>query len=273
MEIGIRSSSCINAGEIFALGDLAFLKDAGFNLVEFNFNHPERCPAYSDGEIWRKEAQKLSMRFTAHAPAFFITSLDTAEVENGVKEYKKMLDTVSIFGVESLIVHTCGGNSSFYPDRKNEHMANFIHALEKLAPKCEEHRINFLVETMIPGRLASMVDNLIVAVDAAGSEWIKICLDTNHSNLSEDVGQAITRAADRLGELHINDNHGEGEEHLLPYEGIIDWADFSRAVNLVGYDGDMILEPSWKAGKNAKDMVPKAFAVATRLREEICGKC
>ena len=28
---------------------------------------------------------------------------------------------------------------------------------------------------------------------------------------------------DRVATTHIHDNHGEKDEHLLPYEGTIDW--------------------------------------------------
>lgn len=42
--------------------------------------------------------------------------------------------------------------------------------------------------------------------------------------------------------LHLNDNDGEKDFHLLPGEGTVDWAEFRQALKEVGYRGPFLFE-------------------------------
>jgi len=42
--------------------------------------------------------------------------------------------------------------------------------------------------------------------------------------------------------LHIHDNHGERDEHLLPFEGSIDYEEVFTKLKKIGYDGELTLE-------------------------------
>ena len=42
--------------------------------------------------------------------------------------------------------------------------------------------------------------------------------------------------------MHIQDNHGKRDEHLLPGDGTIDWKAFLNILNNIGYQGDLVLE-------------------------------
>lgn len=266
MNIGIRSSSCTNKGESFTLNDLRYVKAVGFDIVELNFNDPNRCPSYEDGERWRKEAQRLSMRLLAHAPAqASISSLDANEVKSGIEAYRKFLDAVAAYGIGSVVLHACVRTEGVDLSRLDEHLVNLIHAVEELLPKCEEHGIRLMLETTVPGRPSSTMDNLVRVVDEIGSPLAGICLDTNHLNLTEDIERAVMKSAGRVGELHLNDNYGMTEEHLLPFDGTIDWHGFAQALMNAGVKGEMIMEPSWKRNEDAREMVIKAFVVANKL--------
>jgi sugar phosphate isomerase/epimerase len=53
---------------------------------------------------------------------------------------------------------------------------------------------------------------------------LKVCFDTGHAHMAGGVQPAFRMLRDRIAVMHIHDNHGEKDEHLLPYEGEIDWA-------------------------------------------------
>ena len=42
--------------------------------------------------------------------------------------------------------------------------------------------------------------------------------------------------------LHVHDNDGHGDRHWLPYTGVIDWDDFSNALEEIGFEGSLSLE-------------------------------
>jgi sugar phosphate isomerase/epimerase len=53
---------------------------------------------------------------------------------------------------------------------------------------------------------------------------LKVCFDTGHAHMAGGVQSAFRTLQKRVAAMHIHDNHGEKDEHLLPYEGEIDWA-------------------------------------------------
>ena len=44
--------------------------------------------------------------------------------------------------------------------------------------------------------------------------------------------------------LHVQDNHGvgSGDQHLLPWDGNINWKEFLDIMKEIGYKGDLVLE-------------------------------
>jgi sugar phosphate isomerase/epimerase len=79
-------------------------------------------------------------------------------------------------------------------------------------------------------------------VRAFDSEYLRMCVDVNHSNLHEDLGQAIRNCSGQIADIHISDNHGVREEHLQPGEGVIDMPFALAALREAGYSGPCNLE-------------------------------
>lgn len=52
---------------------------------------------------------------------------------------------------------------------------------------------------------------------------LRICFDAGHAHLDGALETEFEAVRDRVVTAHIHDNHGEKDEHLLPYEGSIDW--------------------------------------------------
>ena len=74
-----------------------------------------------------------------------------------------------------------------------------------------------------------------------------VCLDTNHANLRESLAEAMLALADHIVTVHISDNDGEQERHMLPGEGGIDWPEFMRLLDEIGYDGPLMMEAGCQA--------------------------
>jgi sugar phosphate isomerase/epimerase len=69
------------------------------------------------------------------------------------------------------------------------------------------------------------------------------CWDTGHGH-RQGLRQAhsIRMLGDWLKSLHIQDNNGLHDQHLLPYQGTIDWNEVVGALREVGYAGDFTYE-------------------------------
>ena len=57
---------------------------------------------------------------------------------------------------------------------------------------------------------------------------LKVCFDTGHAHMTGGVQSAFQTLRERIAAIHLHDNHGEKDEHLLPFEGEIDWAQTIR---------------------------------------------
>jgi len=74
-----------------------------------------------------------------------------------------------------------------------------------------------------------------------------VCLDLGHAHLSRDAGREpvtayLDRYADALIHLHVHDNAGARDEHLVPGDGTIDWAQTLSRIASQGYSGTAVLE-------------------------------
>jgi sugar phosphate isomerase/epimerase len=52
---------------------------------------------------------------------------------------------------------------------------------------------------------------------------VRFCLDVGHAHIGGGIGVALESMRERVVTAHIHDNHGEKDEHLLPFDGTIDW--------------------------------------------------
>ena len=111
-----------------------------------------------------------------------------------------------------------------------------------------------------PASLAHMLEAQI-EVDGAG-----ICLDVGHAHLMPGgVVDAIETASGYLTTVHLHDNRGRHDDHLLPFDGTIEWAGALTALQKVGYDGPFILEVGPHG--SVRDTLQKARKVRERLEK------
>src|SRR3954447_4407540 len=69
-----------------------------------------------------------------------------------------------------------------------------------------------------------------------------ICLDFGHAFLMGDVPDAIEAVAEHLVTTHVHDNAGKKDDHLVPFEGRINWDMALMTMQKVGYDGTYLME-------------------------------
>ena len=90
-----------------------------------------------------------------------------------------------------------------------------------------------------------------------------ICLDFGHAHIDGDVVDAIETVSEHLIATHVHDNRGRNDDHLLPFDGTIDWPAALTAVQKVGFDGGLILEI------NATGATKETLARARSVREKM----
>jgi len=107
-----------------------------------------------------------------------------------------------------------------------------------------------------PGALVHFIEDIL-------DEPVGICLDFGHAHMEGDVVDAIETVSEYLVTTHVHDNRGRTDDHLLPFDGTIDWPGALTAVQKVGYDGTLLFELA--AHGSARDTLKKARTARSRM--------
>jgi len=121
-----------------------------------------------------------------------------------------------------MIFHMGGPRETADPRKRDaafsslEHL--ILHARHRSVTICVE---NTTSEMGAPSYLRSFVDETRLA-------GLRFNFDIGHAHLADGAEEnRIADSFEPLRELvagvHVHDNHGEKDEHLLPYDGTIDW--------------------------------------------------
>ena len=109
------------------------------------------------------------------------------------------------------------------------------------------------------GSLVHFVENDIEISD------VGICLDFGHAHLDGDLLDAIETVSGHLITTHVHDNRGKSDDHLVPFDGTIDWPAAMTAVQKVGYDRTLVLELTTHGPP--KDTLARARTARQRLEK------
>ncbi len=89
-----------------------------------------------------------------------------------------------------------------------------------------------------PERLVRLIEDELEP-PAAGA---RICLDMGHAAIMGDLADAIDVVSGEMVTTHVHDNRGRRDDHLVPFEGRIDWATGLMSLQKVGYEGALVFE-------------------------------
>jgi sugar phosphate isomerase/epimerase len=201
---------------------------------------------------------------SVHAPSteMSLASADSGERNRAIAETEHALHIGRRIPFRTFVVHLGRPRSDGVPGGVNRDAAR--RSVEALAKSAEPLGIRLALE-VIPNdlsRAASLAHLLDDHVEAAN---VGICLDTGHARLEGDVADAIEAVSGHLAALDVHDNRGRADDHLVPFDGTIDWPAVLTTVQKVGYDGAMTFELSTRG--STKDTLARARTARKRIEE------
>ncbi|MCR5040885.1 MAG: TIM barrel protein [Clostridia bacterium] len=207
--------------------------DMGFDYWAFD-SSPFLADDYLDwARELRENADALGIPYThSHAPA------DAASFELA----ERSIRASAVLGAGYCVVHPVYSDSR---GRTIKSRSAFIktnaEAVKKLLPVAQECGVVILSENLLWGASA---DPRIVAdlVEAVGSPWFSWCFDVGHAWASGYGPDTLGKCSVVPASVHIQDNDGSGDGHLIPGDGTIDFKEFTDALRSIGYLGDCVLE-------------------------------
>lgn len=191
-------------------------------------------------------------------------STDPAAWQAGVDDLLRCLDWLSAAGGRCLVVHPGGLSDPAEAPRRRESLRI---GLSRLAERAGSSGLVVCVENMPPGvHPGSNMADLAEIVAELDHPAVALALDTGHAHMVSSPADQ-TRAAGRwLRTTHVHDNRGQ-DTHDPPGRGTINWKDWAKSLDDIGYRGPVLLE-CIRALRQAPEIIDDPFR---RLLGQLTG--
>ena len=161
--------------------------------------------------------------------------------ETAVDTLEKWLRLYEAIGIENAVLHAdmiAGDEEISRKERIDRNREKLIRLYERTA----DLKIRIAMEN-----ISAMpdIDSLLELIEPLDASRFGVCLDTGHLNFSKspDQAQFIRKAGKRLCALHIADNEGKTDQHMMPFgRGNVDFETVVSEIGKVGYSGLFNLE-------------------------------
>jgi len=165
--------------------------------------------------------------------------------QDSVKYIQAGIETASALAIP--IVSVCPGHSLFGQGEEDA-WGRLSESVTTICEYAAPYDVRIALEPA--DRYETYIMNTTVdamrMIDELGYASLGILLDTGHGHVvGESAIEAVRAIGDRLFHVHVDDNNGLRDEHLIPGDGSFDFEGFIDALEEVGYDGFLSAELSW----------------------------
>lgn len=248
---------------------ISYIKSCGFEAVDFGLAtiFKKTFDAENLTSFYDKSLEELFEHYTAlktstekqgisisQAHGLFPIYYPGEDVKNRymLEVTKKMIAVCGFLGCKAIVVHPYS-----HPDLKKdeEHEINLIF-YRQLIPTAKQYGVKVCLENLYNWRKKHIEGGCTDAgeacwyIDTLNAETEEdifgFCLDVGHANMmGKNLYQYITTLGKRITVLHIHDNDGINDGHMMPYTQTslpVDWEGFLRGLKEIEYDGPLAFE-------------------------------
>jgi len=263
-------------GDRFARAHVDRLAATGFDLVEVfatrtHINYHDAAAVAAVGR-WLRDAHLKA--WSVHLPicdgftngiwgrTYSNASADAAVRTEAIDEARAAVTAARDLGCVMAVLHIGIPHGQPIPPNDNDPGA-VARSLEPIARACTDAGIRLALE-VIPNALATpdaLLDWLGGELDLGDSG---VCLAVGHAHLVGGVAVAVESLSGHIITTHIHDNRGTSDDHLVPFDGTIDWPATMMEFSKVGYTGPLIFELPDHG--DADRTLARAVGVRTRIQ-------
>lgn len=242
-ETAVSATSLGKRGVPFELSDEIFMLCANSDISAIEVNLPFGYDFFGiDFEYLNALSKKYNVRlWSYHLPFsdyFDPSALDKTEGDKALEDFKRLIKNASKSDIKCVVIHPSAEITT--AENRGVRMENAIVRLSKLADYADLFGIDVAVETlprMCLGNCTTEIEELISL-----NSKLKVCFDVNHIELGTQK-EFAEKLGSRIVTLHISD-YVVTDDHLLPFEGEIDWKELITALNKIKYSGPFLYEAS-----------------------------
>ena len=210
-------------------------------------------------------ARKIGLEIeNIHAPFKNANSFwfDREDGENYLNLLMDCVKDCTRYSIPTIVIHITGFSDP--PDISQIG----IDRVEKLVDLAEKEGINLAFENL------NFLQHINYIFENFKSNRVKFCYDSGHENWNHPDANCLSKYGNRLEALHLNDNFGNADTHLLPYDGNINWkkvkSDLLNRQNIKYISLEIDFNSSAKESEIYKNLsglefLQKAFEKATMI--------
>lgn len=274
MNVGVQTKGILP--EMGLEEGVALIANAGFERVDFNLDtflrnsdvYAGRINKFFDADLesllayfdeYKKAFEEHGIKPSQmHAP-YPILVPTRGEVTDYMQEtvIPKSIAIAGMMGIPWVVMHPFKLQYTYGIDAER---AMNLKYFESLIPLLKAYNVGVCVENLyeaVGGRITEGTcadpQDAIYYVDTlnqlASEELFGCCLDTGHMELTHrEPADYIRQVGKRLKILHMHENDAIGDLHQMPYtfgsksEDGVDWDDFRKALDEIGFDGTLSFE-------------------------------
>ena len=227
---------------------LAYLREAGFRYADYGFDGDYKTRIGIYGDFKRhvasvaEAAAKLGITLVqAHAPMGKPLSPDNRDF---IADTVRCVDACGAWGIPNLVVHS----GYAFGLSVAECFAQNKEFFAPILARAEKYGVNILVENFNKMHTEGVywIDNapdLLAMIEYVDHPLFHAVWDTGHGNLQEmPQREALRLLGSHVRALHIQDNLGDRDTHLMPFLGTMNLDDVMHGLTDIGYNGYFTFE-------------------------------
>lgn len=215
------------------------LKKYGLKYAELSDEHGKMLMDRGEPEVIGRQFREFLVQEEFAMPQGHLwLACQICTAPDAVEELKKWLVLYDAIGVKNAVLHTDELNNEAISDE--ERCLRNIEKLRILGEFIKERKLGIRICLENLGRLTVNVDVLLHLMEQLDPDCFGICLDTGHLNITDKGNQRefILKAGKHLKALHIADNEGASDQHMMPFgRGNVEIEEVVRALREIDYQG------------------------------------
>lgn len=193
----------------------------------------------------------------AHAPYKYANAVweDGPEGDEYAAHIVRCVNECAQNGVPTLVVHPINGRTPL--PEGGPGIERFKHILDA----AQARGVDVAMENQgNPEYIDHVFRNII-------SDRLRFCFDSGHERFYSPERDLLAEYGSRLAALHLHDNDGTDDAHMLPFTGKVDWMRVKRRLTECDYQGAIALETLNRGFEHVKDPVEFLGIALERAKE------
>jgi sugar phosphate isomerase/epimerase len=238
-------SSCIFPESDISEQTYALLRQCQIAAIEIGTEHAgpalaERSPCTKLIALADQVSPYIYSLHAPYKPDRDLSLLDEQRRLVAVGHTEAALELASRLGASVVTIH--GSEEPILMSERPARREQTRKSLASLVTKASRLNLRLALETMPPEWIPAGVVEAFDAVQGLDPNVIGFCLDTNHSNLTDDLAETVRALGSRIWNVHLSDNDGLNQRHWMPFQGVIDWEALMTSLCEVNYTGPLVYE-------------------------------